>query len=258
MTIPTIDTFERDIVDEIQHKEVSVSEITTAVENIGGVKKEKEVSNETKSSSMLTGVVVILILCGLVGLGYIGYVYFVNPQDALAPKQQRDLTTQKEKAHPKIAVATLSPALNNAIGPFLTSVEKTNNGYIVEINSYSPVFSYMIKNESEFADELGLTLGNTHEIKKVDVSSSTIVTTTAVASTSQATTTIGATTTATVNENQISTEYIFSDITISNQNMRIAKSIYGTVVYAFVGTRTLVISTSPEGILTLRNNILHK
>lgn len=50
----------------------------------------------------------------------------------------------------------------------------------------------------------------------------------------------------------------FSDITITNQNMRVYKKDNHTVVYAFVGDKTILISETPEGILSLKNAILLK
>lgn len=48
-----------------------------------------------------------------------------------------------------------------------------------------------------------------------------------------------------------------SDITVENQNMRVITSSLGIVIYAFVGDSHVLISNSQEGILALRNAILH-
>ena len=52
-------------------------------------------------------------------------------------------------------------------------------------------------------------------------------------------------------------ETLFKDLTLDNQNMRVYMSGNHRVVYAFVGDTKLLISDSPEGILALRNAILH-
>ena len=139
----------------------------------------------------------------------------------------------------------------------------------------------MIKHESEFGDEIATAIGNTHTIKTV-TSSSTPQTTPAVATSTpvlKATTTpiiatgtpkvIKTSTTTPTNSTSTvattaiipdapSTDYVFTDVTISNQNMRVGTSVYGTVVYAFIGTQTLVISPSTDGILSLRAKVLQK
>ncbi len=48
----------------------------------------------------------------------------------------------------------------------------------------------------------------------------------------------------------------FNDITLSNQNMRIAESASSTFVYAFVGASHLIFATSTDAIITLRSAIL--
>jgi hypothetical protein len=52
------------------------------------------------------------------------------------------------------------------------------------------------------------------------------------------------------------TAYTFSDITIANQNMRVGISGSSTVAYAFVGTKTLIMSTSTEGLSAIASGIL--
>ena len=52
--------------------------------------------------------------------------------------------------------------------------------------------------------------------------------------------------------------FSFKDITINNQNMRIATSASSTVIYAFIGSEALVFSSTTEGILLLRSDILRR
>jgi hypothetical protein len=78
----------------------------------------------------------------------------------------------------------------------------------------------MLKNEDLYADELAFAIGSPREV-----------------STS-------------------SLPFIFTDVTRNNQNMRVGTSGSSTIIYAFVNTNTLVISSSTEGILALRGGIL--
>lgn len=256
MTPPPVDTFEHDIADEIRRKEASIEDIASATGDI----KNKPIEEITKKDhSVLISIVTILTLCGVVGAGYVGYLYYVEGPTPTSKASQEEALVQQKKLS-STTLSSMSPALDKAIGGFLTNVEKTSNGYSIEIVSYSPVFAYMIKNESEFGDEIALAVGNTHTIKNA---TTTPVSTTPIinASSSATSTQINGTST-TINTIEtppsLPTEYIFSDITISNQNMRVATSVYGTVVYAFIGTKKLVISKSTDGILALRSNILHK
>lgn len=258
--VPKVDTFEHDIADEIRHKEASIEDIASASGNIGN-DPSKDV--ETKSNSSLLGIVAILIICGLAGAGYLGYLYFIEGPASDREKTQA-IIAQEKKLKPAIELSAVSPVLSTSVGAFLNNVEKKSEGYSIDVVSYSPVFAYMIKNEKEFGNEIGLLVGNS-DIPKIKATSTSQIlpVTTSTSSTSTSTPTTSTSTITTVNstselEPELSTEYVFSDITISNQNMRVATTVYGTVVYAFIGTQRLVISSSTDGILQLRNNILHK
>ena len=54
---------------------------------------------------------------------------------------------------------------------------------------------------------------------------------------------------------EIPTSY-FSDVTISNQNIRVYTYKGRVVAYSFVGDKTIIIATSPDGVLTLKGGIL--
>ncbi len=261
MAIPiTVDTFEHDIADEIRHKEASIEDIATAT---GDIKNSTTDDTSTKNSSAVVSIVVILILCGLVGASYLGYIYYVDGPTSIEKKEET-IKAQNKKLNPEIQLSFVSPALDKALGTLLTNVEKSSAGYSLTVVSYSPVFAYMIKNEKDFGDDLGILVGNNHNIKDKATSTPKVTPVIIVATTTSTSTQNIGTTTSTINatttetEPELSTSYIFSDVTISNQNMRTATSIYGTVVYAFIGTQKLVISSSTAGILQLRSSLLHK
>lgn len=251
MASPTVETFEHDIASEIRQKEASITDIASAVGDIGN--NEEEI--KSTAISPLVSIVVIVILCGLAGAGYAGYyLYQKDSQDSI--QQQHNIATQQPESKPGIKLSGISPALDQAIGTFLTNIQKTNLGYSMTVVSYSPVFAYMLKNENAFGEDLGLALGNSHTLKKINIAQQATTATTS--STSTGTSTATSSTTTTQDEESLPDTYIFYDVTISNQNMRVAKSVYGTVVYAFIGNQRLVISSSTEGILAFRANLLRK
>lgn len=240
-----VDTFEHDIADEIRHKEASVTEVVSAVNDIGNSPAEAP-----KNQFAMMGIVTILILCGVVGIGYLAYSYYFGGTKPTTPV---NTNVTKPAPNSDVQLASISPTLNEALGNFLTGIKKTNGGYTITITSYSPVFAYMIRNEKDFADELGQAVGNVHTGQEqlpppneATVTSTTTGTSTPTTSTSTETIPF---------ETIPTTEYVFHDVTLSNQNIRVGTSVYGTVAYAFIGTKTLVIAPTPEGILTLRSSL---
>ena len=148
-------------------------------------------------------------------------------------------------------------ALNQAIGQYVTKIDKRGKGFILTLSSYSAVFSYMLRNENDFADELARALGVPRSDKPItrEVVVSKTGTTTGATGTSSVTvvTTLGTTT-----ETFTPSPFVFTDITVSNQNMRIATSASSTVVYAFIGTQKLLIASSIEELLSLRSSLSTK
>lgn len=136
-----------------------------------------------------------------------------------SPSTSQTITTPVTDENPGNDLLSLSLNLRDNIGSYIGSVQKSEYGYTLTVLNYSPVFAHMIKNENQYADELAIAL-QVHET----------ATTTPV--------------------------YTFTDVTRNNQNMRVGSSGSSTVVYAFVNTKYLLISSSPEGILTLRGGIL--
>lgn len=114
----------------------------------------------------------------------------------------------------------VSYAIDEAVGTSVGIVRKSEYGYTMELLSYPDVFAYMLKNEQKYADELARAVGSPR-----DTSTTT-------------------------------PPFYFMDVTMNNQNMRVGTSGSSTIVYAFVNTKLLLISSSAEGILALRGAIL--
>lgn len=173
-----------------------------------------------ENSSMITFFVIFFVLVTATVVSYYGYTYYndkVNP----VPKTSPVVIPPTQDSS---LLSTISSSFPSSIGSAVNNVKKLPAGYEIYItssNSYSSVFAYMIKNENVYADDVAKSLG-----VERDTSTTT-------------------------------PPFIFTDITINNQNMRVGKSASSTIVYAFINTEALVISTSTEGILSLRSDILH-
>lgn len=292
--MPKVDTFEGNISDEIRRKEASLAEISAASNNVGNDPND-DVELPKKTPVFFVTLVGSIILCILGVIGLVFYYYSTQKKAALS--QAVITTTTKTKPAPDIK--TISPTLSSEIGRFVTHVEKKDQGYIITISDYPPVFAYMTRNEKNYIEELALLVSgisanssSTTPVEKespkqimpqtvspVVSSSTSLVTSSSQKITSTSSPTILGTTTLKTNQRTSSStkeqealssspeqlievtknnssEPEFTDVTISNQNMRVWSSGETTVVYAFVGTNTVLISRSTDGILALRGAIL--
>ncbi len=136
-----------------------------------------------------------------------------------APKQVPPLTQNSvASSTSQGTLKDILPTTNINIGRFVSTISTLGDGYAINILDYSSVYSYVLQNERSFGKEL-------QDLFKIDTSTSTPQ---------------------------------FKDVTLSNQDMRVLTTPNGTVVYAFVGNKGLAISTSTEGILTIRSVILSR
>lgn len=209
MTIPKVDTFEHDIASEIKEKEASVVSIATAS---GDVQDAPLPPTPTSPAILIASI--LFFICILV-VGVLGYMYYTKEST-----QNTSLSPVATSTVPSTNLVDISPSLDQAISTFVTGTTKTEYGYTLMLGSYSPVFAYMLKNESQYAEEVALSLG-------ADVDTSTT-----------------------------SIPFIFTDITNSNQNIRVGTSGSSTVMYAFIGTNVLVLASTTEAILRLRTSVL--
>ena len=250
MAVP-IETFEHNIAEEIRNKEASLTDIASATDETKKVDAAQQ--QEEKHTSHLFMIASVLILCAVIGIVSLGYLYAVGKFDPFRPTEQ-ELAAEKEKQlRPTTSLSSISPTLNTALGRYVARVEKSNKGVVLYLNAYPPVFTYMLKNESSYADELSAAIGVARETKGVKRDTVTVATSSTVV---DGTTTL-VTSVSTSTEVYFAPPFAFNDITVSNQNMRIATSGSSTVVYAFLGDRALLISTSTQGILSLRSSTLN-
>jgi hypothetical protein len=210
MSIPNIDTFEHDIAEEIKTKEASMTDIASAGGDVGNVPSSRA---QTSNTLLIIGglfIVVVLVV-------FISILFFYGNKGASSADAETPGVSLPTPSNKLLAV---SPTMYDALGGNIGAVTKSEYGYSMQLVSYTAVFSYMLKNENAYADELAIALGSPRE---------------------------GPATT---------TPYFFTDTTINNQNMRVGTFGSSTVVYAFINAKTLVISSSTQGILALRSGIL--
>lgn len=175
-----------------------------------------DIGNAPESSSSKL-LLSIGILSFLVAVGMLGWYYYVNITTENQTVQQ---PLQTEEVNVRAKLMAISPLLDAGIGDKVVKVTSTEYGHTLSLSEYTSVFAYMIRNESTFADELAASVGSAR-----DLSTSTLA-------------------------------FWFSDMTASNQNMRVGVSDDKTVAYAFLNSKTLLIASSTEGILMLRATAL--
>ena len=196
------------------------SEIVQKEASIGDIASaSNDVANapSTPSSKLPLMIGVGVISILIMALGIGGYLYYVK---ATTPIPVPEPTSGLGSVPAGLPLASVSKTLDDNIGRFLTYVQKNESGYSMTVTSYSPVFAYMNGHENDFASELAAAVGSPQ-----DTSTTT-------------------------------TPYIFTDATIQNQNMRVGTSASSTVIYAFANPQLLLIASTPEQILALRNAIL--
>jgi hypothetical protein len=209
MSIPNVDTFEHDIAQEIKTREATITDIASAsgdVGNLGGSRAR------TSNLLIILGAVFIVAVIGILVA-----LFFLYGIGGTAPTTNTPTPVVAEQDN---RLSEISPALHTALGDSVGKISKSEYGYAMQILSYGTVFSYMLKNETDYADQLAASVGSAR-----DASTSTPL-------------------------------FSFTDVTLQNQNMRVGTSGSSTVVYAFVNTNTLLVSSSTEGVLTLRSAIL--
>lgn len=196
-------------------------EIKTKEATMGDIASASgEIGNTPVQSSSTSTLLIALGLLLLAAVVAVSVIFFIKYSKGSAIAPSANGNTQQPSG---IQMSFVSDSIDQAIGGSLGTIQKSGYGYTIDILSYSDVFAYMIKNEQKYADELADSVGSPRD--------------------SSSTTT---------------PPFFFTDVTINNQNMRVGTSASSTVVYAFVNTKTLLFSSSTEGVLALRSAILHR
>ncbi len=277
-----VETFEHNIAEEIKRKEATAAQIASVSNTVENNPTPETVPTAKKKTPIFLITVGVLFVFSILGLGGLGYFYFTDT--LLPPSAGAQIITKEQIPKELSDLNALSLTLGTEIGRYVTSVEKQQAGYIITINSYSPVFSYMVKNEDAYIQELAasispvvpgsqVTTPSVEIVPKQPTTTPALSTTTAatttkntktststlkISSTSQtktASTTTGTNIGTTTPINQEGPYY--KDITVSNQNMRVwTSSNKQTVVYAFITDTKIALSKTTEGILSLKGAII--
>jgi hypothetical protein len=258
--MPKVDTFEVDIADEIKRKEASLADISLASKSTDSSDNDVVIPKKTPVFLVFLGILFFVIV---LGLAFVIYFYSTNNKPLQKEVELVAIST------PKVAdLKPLSPTLSTHVGRFVTRIDKKDQGYVITLSEYPPVFAYMLRNEKDYIREVSSLFAPTLPVAQVPqekitpsipASTTTQVTSSTTTSTSTKKEIIIAVSTTTNIEEEVPTLVeggTFSDVTISNQNMRVWTSTTKKVVYAFVGDTHLLISQTEEGILALRGGIL--
>lgn len=143
---PKLETFEQNIVEEIKRKDEAINQNKVPTHLAGD-----QIVLPKKPPTLLIALIATSSLC-VIGLLALIYFYFTDP---LLPPSASPIEVSSDQV-PKITteLTKLSPILSNEIGRFVTSVEKKGTGYVLTLNTYSPVFAYMTRNENMYSKEL--------------------------------------------------------------------------------------------------------
>ncbi|MDQ5962347.1 MAG: hypothetical protein QG653_154 [Patescibacteria group bacterium] len=220
MTLQKIETFEHDIADEVLKKEAGVAKVAASDALVQDVQREaSQQVARAPSSPFLMSLVIALVIIVVLGVGgYYAYAYFTgnpsSPKTSTSGTQPIPVTPNNSTKGTAPVTASFFektfPELKDGMGRFVKKAERNPYGYTISITEYSPVFSFIVKNEGVFAESVSNALDIPADYR--------------------------------------SGSYVFTDTTIANNNMRVGTSGSSTVVYSFIGTNTILLSTSTDGI----------
>jgi hypothetical protein len=287
--VPKVDTFALDISDEIKRKNATLDEVVPIhTENQGSIPSSvAPPSKQTQIPWMFVSFVVvgIVLVSALTSFLYSSYQDLTNttPQ----PELLNEIATSEKK---NTSIAFLSPTLSEKIERYITSVEKKEKGVVITFSSYSAVFGYMTKNETEYIHEIveyffkkpvqqtSKTIDKKVIQKPVATTTpKTVSSSTPQKETLQATSSSKVIATSSQEEPKISTfatntstqtgtttpvqeasffNALFRDITLSNVNIRAYNGINGSVAYAFISENKLVIAPTADDVVTIKNMVI--
>lgn len=258
--VPKVDTFAKDISEEIKHKEASLADIATASNDIGNSKEEASPLENRSSKIFLVAIgFLVMGICALIAFVYYYFSALSIPEQ---PIQLAETATSTKAS----SLSTLSVTLNDNIGRHVSRVEKRERGYVLTLSSYAPVFAYITRKESDYVIQLIDVVspekpGAQNSTPKIPASPSTTATgTTPSTTTSSSTSTSSPSTTGAQASSSgaviTDDEPTWSNVTLSNVNIRIFTEGERSIAYSFVSTEKLIIAATAEDILATKNAIL--
>lgn len=289
-----VDTFEQDIAAEIKRKDASLTDISAAKNDVGN---DAPMPKQTPIFLIVLIILFVIALCGMLGLAYFYFTDSLLPpsqqpvtikaDDApkantalvgISPVLAREIGTFVSSVEKVDSGYVLTINNYSAVFAYMT---RNENAYIDQLALLFPV---SITNTVPAGPVLATT---TPPVATTTPTSTATTTSTSTSKTAIKKTPIKSTKTtptkpststpmvATTSDNDIVVSTMtpaipaalatgdqvndqrFKDVTLSNQNMRVWTSTNHVVVYSFLGTTKVLISNSPQGILTLRSAILH-
>lgn len=289
--MPKVDTFEHDISDEIRRKDASLTEISAASNNVGN---NDELDMPKKPPVLFIAIAAFALLI-IISFGVLGYFYFstgtatpdVQPINTQAKTKAHIATLEKISPTLTSGIGQFTSNVEKRDQGYIITITdyssvfaymiRNENSYIGELVELFPTRSASTTPVGEKIVEqtTPIVTTTTATTTKVPPAAEPAATTTATSTKvikNQKVATILATTTkqlspTSTQELQPAAEPVvtplikapisgFSDVTLSNQNMRVYRRDQNYVVYAFVGSKHVVISESEEGILALKSAIL--
>lgn len=146
--IPKIETFEHDIVEEVQSKNTSIADLASYSGKLNNNEKEKS----RKINFILMTISILLIILSLVVI----VVYLISSKNTSSTTQTVTENNQNKfqiNEGSKNKIVTLFPNLNANVGMFISNFEVTPFGYIVTLSDFRQVYAFIIKNENVFAED---------------------------------------------------------------------------------------------------------
>lgn len=277
MPVSPVETFETDITEEIKQKQGFVTDVLAAHSSSPPKTPDQTIIRT------LTFAIVFLLIALVVGIWY--YFSVKNQQATEKIEQQKTIVVKK----PAISINNILPKTASNIDRFVLKTTRENAGYIITLSDYTSVYGNIINNETLFGNELiSLFQINTHSapvfrdvtINNQDMRVATLVvisdatsttmtptvntlmpptipTASTTKSTSSKTTSLLNTSTSTKKSSSTTTPVVAT--TTTPKTPEVVPDIntsFEYVSYGFIGTSTLIISTSQEKLLELRSAII--
>ena len=278
MPIPQVETFETDITEEIKQKQGFVTDVLAAHSSTPPKTPDQTIIRA------ITFLIVFLLIALVAGIWY----YFSIGKENIAEKKaiQKPIMTTK----PVVSINTILPKTAFKIDRFVVQTTKESAGYIVTLNDYASVYGTILTDETTFGNELiklfKIDTGSVPVFRDITINNQDIRVATLVVlgiATSTKDTTLAKTTTplvpsgTSIPKSMATSTKITSSTSTKSTATKIATNTLNTstttdaailpnaldpltsfsyVSYGFIGTSTLLISTSQEKFLELRGVII--
>lgn len=275
MPISKVETFETDITEEIKQKQGFVTDVLAAHSSAPPKTPDQTIIR------VLVFAIVFLLIALVAGISY--YFSLKNQEATLAIEQQKAVVVKK----PAVSIKTILPKTSSNIERFVAKTRREEAGYVITLSDYSSVYGTIINDEVTFGNDLiSLFLIDTHSVpvfrdvtinnQDMRIATLVVISTSTLSAAVQpavvpapiipvivvATTTKGTSTKATsistsTKKTSTTTPTIATTTTpVITEILPDVNTTFAYISYGFIGTSTLLISTSQEKLLELRSAII--